>query len=55
VFERADRPPITLEALSLSAPWRILRPGIRSRGFEVEIDGDRDESGNPPPHRGSVG
>src|SRR5947208_1561162 len=39
VFERADRPPITLETLGLPAPWRILRPGIRSRGFEVEIGG----------------
>ena len=55
VFERADRPPITLEALGLPAPWRILRPGIRSRGFEVEIDGDRDGSGEPPLQRGSVG
>ena len=40
VFERADRPPITLEALGLPPPWRILRPGIRSRGFEVEIGGN---------------
>src|SRR5439155_23659950 len=39
VFERADRPPITLETLGVSAPWRILRPGVRSRGFEVEIGG----------------
>ncbi len=39
VFERPDRPPITLETLGVSASWRILRPGVRSRGFEVEIDG----------------
>ena len=38
VFERPDRPPITLETLGVSASWRILRPGVRSRGFEVEID-----------------
>src|SRR5439155_22114665 len=38
-FERSDRPPITLEALGGSAAWRILRPGARSRGFEVEIGG----------------
>src|SRR5947208_17084846 len=38
-FERPDRPPITLEALGVSAAWRILRPGVRSRGFEVEIEG----------------
>ena len=38
VFERPDRPTITLETLGVSASWRILRPGVRSRGFEVEID-----------------
>ena len=41
VFERPDRPPLTLEAVGVGAPWRILRPGIRGRGFEVEIGGDR--------------
>jgi len=55
VFERADRPPITLDALGLTSPWRILRPGIRSRGFEVEIGGGRDGSGDPPLQRGSIG
>ena len=55
VFERSDRPPITLDALGLTSPWRILRPGIRSRGFEVEIDGGRDGSGDPPLQRGSIG
>jgi homoserine kinase len=40
VFERPDRPPLTLDALGVGAPWRILRPGIRGRGFEVEIGGD---------------
>jgi len=40
VFERPDRPPLTLEAVGVGAPWRILRPGIRRRGFEVEIGGD---------------
>jgi hypothetical protein len=40
VFERPDRPPLTLEAVGAGAPWRILRPGIRGRGFEVEIGGD---------------
>ena len=55
VFERSDRPPITLDALGLTSPWRILRPGIRSRGFEVEIGGGRDGSGDPPLQRGSIG
>jgi homoserine kinase len=41
VFERPDRPQLTLEAVGVGAPWRILRPGIRGRGFEVEIGGDR--------------
>ena len=55
VFERSDRPPSTLDALGLTSPWRILRPGIRSRGFEVEIGGGRDGSGDPPLQRGSIG
>ncbi|HEY6681178.1 MAG TPA: hypothetical protein VI276_08205, partial [Actinomycetota bacterium] len=39
-FERPDRPPLTLEAVGVGGPWRILRPGVRGRGFEVEIGGD---------------
>jgi hypothetical protein len=39
-FERPDRPPLTLEAVGVGAPWRILRPGIRATGFEVEIGSD---------------
>jgi len=39
-FERDDRPPLTLEAIGAPSSWRILRPGVRPKGFHVEIDGD---------------
>jgi homoserine kinase len=54
MFERPDRPPVTAETLGIGDPWRILRPGIRSRGFEVEIGGDWTPR-NQPPDQGSVG
>jgi homoserine kinase len=35
-FERDDRPPLDLDALGAPASWRILRPGIRATGYEVD-------------------
>jgi homoserine kinase len=37
VFEREDRPPISLESVGAPSSWRILRPGVRPRGFEVAV------------------
>jgi homoserine kinase len=34
-FERDDRPPLDLASLGASS-WRILRPGVRMTGYEVE-------------------
>ena len=34
-FENEAGDALTLDALDLASDWRILRPGIRSRGFEV--------------------
>ena len=34
-FEPAGGEPITAELLGVAADWRILRPGVRARGFEV--------------------
>jgi homoserine kinase len=36
-FERDDRPPLSLESATAPPSWRILRPGVRSRGFEVTV------------------
>jgi homoserine kinase len=35
-FERDDRPPLSLESAGAPPSWQILRPGIRTRGFEVD-------------------
>jgi homoserine kinase len=36
-FERDDRPPLSLESATAPPSWRIFRPGVRSRGFEVTV------------------
>jgi homoserine kinase len=35
-FELDDRPPLDLDALAAPASWRILRPGVRAAGYEVD-------------------
>jgi homoserine kinase len=35
-FERGDRPPLTLDSAGAPPTWRILRPGVRSHGFEID-------------------
>jgi homoserine kinase len=36
-FERDDRPPLDLDGANAPVSWRIIRPGIRSRGYEVGL------------------
>jgi homoserine kinase len=36
-FERDDRAPLTLESIGAPGSWRILRPGVRGHGFDVDV------------------
>jgi len=36
-FERDDRPALTLESANAPTSWRILRPGVRDRGYDVIV------------------